>query len=432
MDRTDLLLAGTLYLPAAVAGVLWFWRPPSARTRAGIVFATIWCAVALVPVQMTAVRFGWWSFTPGAAGLFGMPAELQLGWALFWGMVVALALPRAPLAIVAPLMLLLDAWLMPMLVPAITLGPMWLAGDALAVLVCLVPAQLLFRWTRDDRRLAARAALIAASFVGLMFGILPTVILRETGGSWAMITARPFWTTSLLLQVLAIPAAFGMSAVQEFATRGGGTPVPFDATRRLVTSGPYAFVANPMQLSNSLLLLGAGALLSSWWLAAAGVMSVIYSAGLAAWDERGDLGARFGEPWIEYRRAVRAWIPRWRPYATPGRRAVLYVAEECGKCSEVARWFAARAPVGLEIIAAERHPARDLWRITYDPGDGSAEEEGAAAVGRALEHVNLAWATLGIITRLPVLNSVIQAFVDASGGGPQRIARCATTPEVAA
>jgi protein-S-isoprenylcysteine O-methyltransferase Ste14 len=261
-----------------------------------------------------------------------------------------------------------------------------------------------------------------------MFGILPTVILRETGGSWAMITARPFWTTSLLLQVLAIPAAFGMSAVQEFATRGGGTPVPFDATRRLVTSGPYAFVANPMQLSNSLLLLGAGALLSSWWLAAAGVMSVIYSAGLAAWDERGDLGARFGEPWIEYRRAVRAWIPRWRPYATPGRRAVLYVAEECGKCSEVARWFAARAPVGLEIIAAERHPARDLWRITYDPGDGTGEEQGAAAVARALEHVNLAWATLGIIVRLPVLNFVIQAFVDASGGGPQRIERCEITP----
>jgi protein-S-isoprenylcysteine O-methyltransferase Ste14 len=321
-------------------------------------------------------------------------------------------------------MLVLDLIAMPQLAPALRLGPTWLAGEVIAIALCLIPAQLFYRWTRDDTHLPARAVLLCASFSAIMLGILPTVILAHTGGDWSALAARPAWIVSLALQLLAIPAALGASAVQEFVIRGGGTPVPFDATKRLVTSGAYAYVSNPMQLANSVILLGLGALLASWWLAAAGVMSVIYSAGLAAWDEQRDLGARFGEPWRAYRGAVRAWIPRWRPYATPGRRAVLYVSADCTKCRAIARWFSWRHPVALEIIPAESHPSRDLTRITYDPGDGTRDEQGVAAVARALEHINLAWAMTGMIARLPVVNFVIQAFVDASGGGPQRVARC--------
>jgi protein-S-isoprenylcysteine O-methyltransferase Ste14 len=424
MERLDVLLAGSLYVPVAIAAALWLYRPPPARERAGVFFATVWCAVSLLAVHAAALQFGWWRFDAGGPGLFGFPAELHLGWAILWGMIPALAFPRARIAVVMAMMVLLDLLLMPRLAPVPQLGPGWLYGEALAVALTLVPAQLLFKWTRDDTHLPARAVLLCASFTAIMFGVLPAVILAHTGGSWQTIASRPAWITSLALQVLALPAALGVSAVQEFAIRGGGTPVPFDATKRLVTSGPYAYVSNPMQLANSLVLLGMGALLASWWLAAAGAMSVIYSAGLAAWDEHRDLGARFGEPWRAYRRAVRAWLPRWRPYATPGRRAVLYVSADCTKCRAVARWFSWRHPVALEVIPAEWHPSHDLMRITYDPGDGSSEEQGVAAVARALEHINFAWATAGMIIRLPVVRFCIQAFVDASGGGPQRVVRC--------
>jgi len=47
--------------------------------------------------------------------------------------------------------------------------------------------------------------------------------------------------------------------VLEFARRGGGTPYPWDPPDRLVTSGPYAYVRNPMQLSTTLIMLLAGA-----------------------------------------------------------------------------------------------------------------------------------------------------------------------------
>jgi hypothetical protein len=160
-------------------------------------------------------------------------------------------------------------------------------------------------------------------------------------------------------------------------------------------------------------------------------MAIIYSAGIAAWDEGRDLRARFGDRWIAYRREVRPWWPRWRPFTEadsvsgPGSRPYprLYVAASCGQCSTIGRWLQSREPLGLLFVAAEDHPTHDLWRITYDPGDGTPDEEGVAAIGRALEHINFAWAFAGMAMRLPLVSGLLQALVDLSGGGPQRIRR---------
>jgi hypothetical protein len=174
----------------------------------------------------------------------------------------------------------------------------------------------------------------------------------------------------------------------------------------------------------TLVFLGWGALLGSWWVIAAAAMAIVYSAGIAAWDEGRDLRARFGDRWTIYRGHVRPWWPRWRPFVMGDDvGARLYVAATCGQCSTIGRWLQAREPIGLIFVAAEEHPTRDLWRITYDPGDGTPDEEGVAAIGRALEHINFAWAFAGMAMRLPLVSYVLQAIIDASGGGPQRIRR---------
>ena len=87
------------------------------------------------------------------------------------------------------------------------------------------------------------------------------------------------------------------------------------------------------------------------------------------------------------------------------------------------RWFESRKPIELEIIAAEDHPQRDLRRMTYDPMDGTATEEGVRAFARGLEHLNLGWAYLGACMRLPLIRNVLQLLSDASGLGPQLILR---------
>jgi hypothetical protein len=180
-----------------------------------------------------------------------------------------------------------------------------------------------------------------------------------------------------------------------------------------------------MQLSAALLLVAWGAVLHSWWIALAGVMGWIYGAGLARMDEGVDLERRFGEPWVQYRREVRNWLPRWRPAPPPAR---LYVAMSCGPCSEIARWFAASGAVGLEVVPAESHPHRELRRITYELEDGSARgEDGVAALARAAEHINLAWAMLGFFARLPVVRPALQLLADVSGGEERVVERHVTT-----
>lgn len=209
--------------------------------------------------------------------------------------------------------------------------------------------------------------------------------------------------------------------MQEFVQRGHGTPFPWDPPERLVTSGPYAYLANPMQVSMALLMLGVGALLQSWWVAAAAVVAAFFSAGLAAWHEDGELSRRFGTAWGSYRAQVRPWLPRWRPYLGSGEHGRLYFAETCTAWCGVARWLSARQLVGLDLLPAEGLQPQPR-RLTYIGIDGS-KESGLRAFARALEHVNLALAVVGWTIRLPLVGEFVQLITDAVGGGPRQLSR---------
>lgn len=427
-----MLRAASLYLPIAATAALWRLRRPGRSERAGLLLAAAWNLVALAALQAGAREAGWWHFDARGGLLLGMPVDLYLGWVLLWSAIPLLAAPRLPLAATAALFLGLDLAAMPRLAPLVQLAPHWLAGEAVGCALCLVPAQLLARWTRDGTHLAGRATLQACIFAGLTLFLLPAVILEQTGGGWRPLLDRPAWLSSLVLQLLAVPGMLGLAAVQELAARGHGTPLPFDPPSRLVTSGPYAYVANPMQIAGVLLLTAWGIVLGNPWVAAAGPMCHFYAAGFAARDEDGDLAGRFGGRYRAYRREVRAWLPRWRPWhpslvtattpsAAPAAR--LYLAESCLPCSQLRAWLAARRPTALDLLAAEDHPGRELVRITYDPADGSPEEEGVAALARALEHLHLGYALLGWTARLPLLRPALQLLADAAGGSPRRVPR---------
>jgi protein-S-isoprenylcysteine O-methyltransferase Ste14 len=262
------------------------------------------------------------------------------------------------------------------------------------------------------------------AFTGLTLFLLPAIAITGSGTSWMSPFDLPMWQFSLFVQLLMLPAVMGLTAVQEFVTRGHGTPVPFDPPKRLVTTGIYAFVANPMQLSAVILLVCLGIMLRNVWVAAAGVMAHLYSVGLAGWDEEEDLRARFGDDWITYRRSVRRWLPAFRPWRRPDLPpAQLFVAAGCDMCRQVAQWFERRGIVGLCIVPAETHPSGALRRITYDPCDGTSAVCGIAAVARALEHVHFGWAFLGVLLRLPIVLELAQLLADASGAEPRSIRR---------
>jgi protein-S-isoprenylcysteine O-methyltransferase Ste14 len=106
-----------------------------------------------------------------------------------------------------------------------------------------------------------------------------------------------------------------VESVLRFALVGLGTPAPVAPTRRLVISGQYRHVRNPMYVAVVAIVLGQGLLLGSLApLAYAVVLWVLFQAFVLIHEEP-TLGARFGPSYEAYRLNVRRWWPRLRPWS---------------------------------------------------------------------------------------------------------------------
>jgi protein-S-isoprenylcysteine O-methyltransferase Ste14 len=401
-----------LLLPLLGAVVAWLYVMPSRRTAGATYLATLWTLPSLVVLHLLAQFFEWWSFEFVGGGLFGMPVDLLLGWALLWGALPALLFPRMQLTSMMMLAIAVDLVLMPLCAPVVQLGAHWLTGELVAVTIVLLPAQLLARWTIRDEHLGGRVLLQFLLFSGVVMIGMPAIVLTLTRSEVAL--QVPY----LAGQCAILAIIVGLSAVQEFAERGGGTPFPYDPPKALVRSGIYAYVRNPMQLSTSVLFVLLALVTSNKWLALVAVMSVVYSAGLAAWDEGGDLRARYDSDAERYMATVRNWFPVWRPRIEEP--STIYFAAGCDPCSDLASWLQGRNPRQLLFVPAEHHPTLDLDRVRYEAPDGYTPD-GVAAIARALEHIHLGWALVGFSIRLPIACTILQVIVDASGGGRRRV-----------
>ncbi|HEV2755957.1 MAG TPA: methyltransferase [Actinomycetota bacterium] len=426
MTRADALRLAIVSGPVALAYGVAFVRRPGRRVLTGVLVALAWNVPLVLLVNLLALRFGWWSFQPDAPELMGVALEPWLGWAVLWGAVAPLMAWDRPLPFALAAFLWADLVAMPLLEPWVVLGGSWLAGEALALAVAFVPGILAARWTARGERLAWRALLQVGAAGGLLLWLIPSVVLDRSGG-WAAALDRPGWWLSGGAQALLIPLVVALRAVMEFADAGRGTPIPYDPPRRLVRTGPYAYLANPMQTAIVLVYLGAALTLGNAALAAASGMAFLYGAGLADWHEDAQLEERFGTAWEQYRLSVRSWVPRLRPVVPEG--ATLFVAYSCRTCSSVGRWFLARSPVGLTIAPAEEAAAADpgLRRVTYVAPSGK-RYRGVAAIARALEHIHLGWALAGWVLALPGFVHVAQLVSDVCGPGPQDVAGRAYSP----
>ena len=104
-------------------------------------------------------------------------------------------------------------------------------------------------------------------------------------------------------------------AAWELGRRGGGGPLPLDPTQRLVTTGPYAVLANPMQAGVAVFYAALAAALLQPVLLLGTLATLAYAIGWARPREHAELHDRFGDAWLDYRTEVCEWIPRHRPHA---------------------------------------------------------------------------------------------------------------------
>jgi len=97
--------------------------------------------------------------------------------------------------------------------------------------------------------------------------------------------------------------------VGTYRTReGGGGPGISRPPERIVSRGIYRWTRNPMYLGHLLFLLGLALALASWAGAAVFVAHAAWFDRRVREDEE-RLAALFGEPYREYRRRVKRWIP---------------------------------------------------------------------------------------------------------------------------
>jgi protein-S-isoprenylcysteine O-methyltransferase Ste14 len=151
-----------------------------------------------------------------------------------------------------------------------------------------------------------RALTYGTLFVGFLLVFLPAQLLRWSG------VAPPLRVGPAQVAGASIVIAGGALAswcIATFVVSGRGTPAPFDPPRRLVVSGPYRFVRNPMYLGAVLVLSGAGVYyLSTWLIGYALVFLGAARVFVRAYEEPA-LRSAFGEEYAAYCRNTRGWWP---------------------------------------------------------------------------------------------------------------------------
>ena len=168
---------------------------------------------------------------------------------------------------------------------------------------------------RDRRR---RAALGSAAFMvagpGVVTGLVPWLLTR-----WRM---RPvpggIPVRAAGAGLIAAGGAVAAHAFARFAVDGLGTPLPVAPTRYLVVTGMYRHVRNPMYIALDAVIVGQALLLGQRRLLCYAALTAIPPAVFARLYEEPKLAATYGAEYEEYRRNVRGWLPRLRPWRPHG------------------------------------------------------------------------------------------------------------------
>jgi len=150
----------------------------------------------------------------------------------------------------------------------------------------------------------ARSLVFTVLVPGTVTVVAPYLLLPR--GAGLAIGPAGLWGVPLI--------ALGMGCyfwcVWDFALRGGGTPAPIDAPKRLVVTGPYRYVRNPMYLGVESLVVGEAILFSSWRLLEyAGLLAVCFHLFVVLYEER-TLRKKFGMAYDGYCRTVSRWVPK--------------------------------------------------------------------------------------------------------------------------
>jgi len=151
--------------------------------------------------------------------------------------------------------------------------------------------------------------LLATIFFGLLLLFVFVALWLDGIVPWLHFSPSA-WTIGLSVVIMIVGATFSLwTVVQFFLARG--TPVPVNPPPKLITSGLYSYVRNPMAMGLLILLIGLGILLGSLPLTLffGPLFVATYGFFIKAVEEK-ELEMRFGQEYLEYKKRVPMFIPR--------------------------------------------------------------------------------------------------------------------------
>jgi protein-S-isoprenylcysteine O-methyltransferase Ste14 len=145
---------------------------------------------------------------------------------------------------------------------------------------------------------------------GTLLGVIPWRITR-----WEITDITLLGRIAQGAGVFVITAGLVLvvDAFVQFA-KAGGTPAPPLPPQRLVVSGFHRYIRNPIYFGWVLVVLGEALLFESLTLVVYAAAIWLFTAAFVRTYEERTLAERFGSEYEAYKRNVRGWIPRLRPW----------------------------------------------------------------------------------------------------------------------
>jgi protein-S-isoprenylcysteine O-methyltransferase Ste14 len=149
---------------------------------------------------------------------------------------------------------------------------------------------------------------------GIVAGLVPWAI---SGWRWSppLLGIEPLrWVGGALIMA---GAPILLDSFRRFAIEGLGTPAPIYPTDRLIVTGPYRFVRNPMYVGVVAIILGQALLLGDIRLVVYGaIVWLAFHAFIVGYEEP-VLQRSYRAQFNAYCAQVRRWLPRLTPYSNP-------------------------------------------------------------------------------------------------------------------
>jgi protein-S-isoprenylcysteine O-methyltransferase Ste14 len=128
-----------------------------------------------------------------------------------------------------------------------------------------------------------------------------------------MPVGEPPWQQALAAALILAGMTPLLESIVRFVRVGRGTLMPNVPTERLVATGLYRYVRNPMYVGDLVVLAGEALLFHSYWmLLYTAIVWLVFDIFIRRYEEP-TLLRRHGVEYANYREQVPRWLPRMRP-----------------------------------------------------------------------------------------------------------------------